>query len=276
MNRFTILSLVMIAMASTSATAALDESKEGKQSVLYKQVDDSCDPINTAVDDGKHCAVCQAYLKVLNTLDEPVQCDIPTNPQLGFYPVKWKKLDPWTDPQLLYGLDTYARPNARRVLPGDTKPTRYKDMTFEQWKWAIEQEIAEGRKAPEIVEANLDLNGDEKTETVLGYSSNPQGCKNAIAKGWSGGGGRYHLFVRSNNPPGFDVKASKKIVATRLFTPMRHDGRIYSGRSLWDALIIPNRDSAVSLFEFWGKPVHATVYCRYKMGLPIGIRGEVQ
>lgn len=265
---------LLLGLVSAYATAESSALKKINQHNQYKQVDDSCDPINTEVDGGKHCAICQAYLKVLNALDEPVQCDIPTNPQFNFYPIEWKKLDPWADPKLLYGLDTYARPNARQVLPGDTKPTSFKKMTFEQWKWSIEQEIAEGRILPGLAESSLDLNGDGKIETVLGYTTNPQGCKNAVAKGYSSRGGLFHLFIRSSTPPGFDVEASKKIGAYRKFTPMRHDGRIYAGASYWGGAI--TRESEVRLNEFWGKPIHATMYCHYKMPLSLELLEELE
>jgi len=281
MNRLIVFALALSTITSGSVAATPPQSKAAKQANEYKQVDDYCDPINMEVDGGKHCAVCQDYLKVLNSLDEPVQCEIPTNPQLGFYPVEWKKLDPWEDPRLLYEIDTFQRLHNWVNLPGKKERTFYKDISYEDWLWAYKKEMTNPRPeqsvvTPVLMEAKLDLNGDNKPETVLGYTPWPQACEQAIARGYSYQGGKYYLFIRSDNPPGFDVRAAKNRGGSRKFTPMRHGDRIYAGWSYLGSGV--NSESNVRLFHFWGEPISATTYCHYKMRLPRRkpIKGEIQ
>jgi hypothetical protein len=264
---YAVITSAMLFFISASNAADLANSN------TYKQVDDSCDPINTKVDGGEHCAVCQTYLKVLNALDEPVQCDIPTNPQFGFYPVEWKKLDPWADPKLLYEMDKFQRPHSWVDLPGKDERTFYKDISYEDWLWAYKKEMTNPRPEqsivkPVLVEAVLDLYGNNKLTTVLGYTPWPQVCEQVIAGGGVYQGGAYSLFIRSNSPPGFDLQAAKNRGGASTFTLMRHGKRIYAGWSYWEGLGKNRRGSDVRLFGFWGEPVHATMYCHYEMRLP--------
>jgi uncharacterized protein len=237
----------------------------------YKIVDDSCEPINVQRNEAgrKRCEVCTAYLEVLNAQPEPVQCDIPTVPESGFHPVEMKPIDPWAEPKLLYALDTFQRPNKPVELPGTRGTTRYKDMSFEQWLWAYKQESTDPRYpiTPTLVEADMDLNDNGNLERVLGYTVSPHGCQSNVEQGYTAPGGRYHLFIRSDSPPGFDVQAARQMWPALLFTPMRHKDRIYLGKSHWEPPDFLHRTSDVQLFITWGLPIHATLYCRFEMPL---------
>lgn len=275
-RRFLRIAILMWIFVGATASADPGQADAVEKGNIYKQVDDSCDPINTKVDGGKHCTVCQGYLKVLNALDEPVQCDIPTNSQFGFYPVEWKKLDSWADTKLLYEMDRFQRAENWVILPGKKERTYYRDISYEDWLWAYKKEMTNPRPeqsvvTPVLVEAVLDLYGNNKLTTVLGYTPWPQVCEQIIASGGTYQGGGYHLFIRSDTPPGFDVKSSKYIGAHRKLTPIRHGDRVYAGWSDWGGGI--SRKSEVRLFEFWGKPFHATPYCEYEMNLSQGING---
>jgi hypothetical protein len=273
--------ITMTVLALVSATAGADPVQQAviKGANNYKQVDDSCDPINTEEDGGKHCAICQAYLKALNALNEPVQCDIPTNPQFGFYPVEWKKLDPWADPKLLYAMDTFQRPHTWVNLPGKEERTFYKDISYEDWLWAYKKEMTNPRPEqsvvkPVLVEAVLDLYGNNKLTTVLGYTPWPQVCKQVIAGGGIYQGGAYFLFIRSDNPPGFDVQAAKNRGEARKLTLMSYGDRIYAGWSDWGGII--TRESDVRLFGLWGEPVSTTMYCHYEAYLSLEVLEELE
>lgn len=129
---------------------------EGNNS--YKLVDDSCESESDA---GKiRCGVCRDYLAVLNSLSEPVRCDMPTNQDIGFDLVEMKPLDPWAYPQMLYALDTFQYPNDTSELPGTKGITRFKDMNFEQWLLAYKQKMASPifTITPTLAEANMRIN----------------------------------------------------------------------------------------------------------------------
>lgn len=263
------ISVLLVTSVPTIADAS--RSNVVEKANTYKQVDDYCDPINAKMDGGKHCAICQAYLKVLNALAEPAQCDIPINPQFGFYSVDWKKLDPWAEPKLLYEIDKYQRPTNWVMLPGKKEKTYYKDISYEDWLWAYKKEMTNPRPdqsvvKPMLVEADLDLYGNNKLTTVLGYTPWPHVCEQVIADGGIYQGGMYHLFIRTVNPPGFDAESARYIGSHRKLTPMRYGNRVFAGWSEWGGII--TRVSDVRLLHFWGKPFHATPYCHYEMQLP--------
>lgn len=236
----------------------------------YRQVDDSCEPINKEVDGGKHCGVCQAYLKLLNSRSEPVTCEIPSGGD--FKEPHWETLDPWADPRLLYEIDTYVRQNQSVILPGSNKRLFYKDIGFDDWLMAYRAETQDKRPGyqvePVLLRTRLDLNGDGKKETVLVYRAKPNFCAWSVGHGYEGRGGAYNLLIWDAATRSFDPKAAYNMAAYMEYTPLIYHGRFYLGWSYYDASNIPNRESDVRLIIVKYSTMDAINYCHYKMALP--------
>jgi len=110
---------------------------------------------------GKGYAVCEAYLKHLNSLTEIPKCDVPV--PLGFKQPDWEEMDIMKHLNLAHQIE---------LAQGGASI----DKNFESWSRAFIEQTKSGRIAPQIRKTQAQPFG-EKMITLLAYTRDSLGCK---------------------------------------------------------------------------------------------------
>jgi len=112
---------------------------------------------------GKGYAVCETYLKQLNTLTNPPTCEAPIPP--GFKHPDWEEMDVTQHLDLAYQAEEHALEHFGN----------YKNPDFDTWKQTFLQEIQEGKISPRIRKVRVTPN-DKGDATILAYTRDRDAC----------------------------------------------------------------------------------------------------
>lgn len=137
---------------------------------------------------GKGYAVCETYLKYLNTLRDMPKCEAPVPP--GFKHPDWEEMD------VLKYLDMAYQAEAIYYAGWGG----YKHPDFEVWRQLFLDEMQAGKIAPQMRRTQVQPFG-EKTITLLAYTRDRAGCQNETFRQnsrWASNG--YAHFLQLDDP----------------------------------------------------------------------------
>jgi len=123
---------------------------------------------------GKGYAVCEAYLKHLNSLMETPKCEVPVPP--GFKQPDWEEMD------VMKHLNWAHQIELAQGVPST-------DKNFESWSRTFIEQTKSGRIAPQMRKTRVQPFG-EKMITLLAYTGDSLGCKRPEDSAFP----RYHWF----------------------------------------------------------------------------------
>lgn len=190
--------------SSISAHQSSDNGEATKQKVspqtgkpLYGHCVDvgiagSCDTGKFAKT-GKGYAVCETYLKYLNTLKGTPKCEAPVPP--GFKHPDWEELDVLKNLRIAY--------QAEAIYSAGWGVGWYKQPDFEVWRQQFLDEMQVGKIAPQMRKTRVQPFG-EKTITLLAYTRDRAGCENEAYRQnshWASNGYAHFLLLDDPETP---------------------------------------------------------------------------